>query len=508
MKEQFDEERDALVERFKRALVPNAIPDYFTERDLIEIFDYAGDIDDDYIRAEVLFYGAQHFPESIELRQRRGCYLAATLPPDYWDDVVDTYLSDSSILSQLERISLNSSDRDEVQNRLKTLLSQCPKFDDEETIKFINVASENHLLDWVYKNLEPALAATSNENILLYELGTDLLTYADIIKGYNSTFQNDDSYDMNKDMYHTYYDYASHVLSLLVEKIPFEASYWASLARAQYFSKHYHDKYESSLEIALALDPDNVEALLLKANIFAIEGTAKRHKKELRDICDKLPDYGSPLMLYYDIMSNTQKNGVGIEILTRLIKDENFASWAMTELILRAPMKSREYYADFEDNADEPTDKAWLHVLCEIYTENAKETKHIIAHIRKTCEENGEDLSRDFYVTAIDILFYLQEFDMMHELIDEFGVAEHAISILYTVIAYVKKGEYEAARRGLVILMQNPAFLQEDDTPLPNMEILMSIGASAMVYELNHKLKPENIAKFNPKTYNPFGFWS
>ena len=68
--------RRALYERFYaivgRADNPQDADDaYFDEDDIIEIYDYANDMNDDFIKLEALFYGARMFPASEALRTRR-----------------------------------------------------------------------------------------------------------------------------------------------------------------------------------------------------------------------------------------------------------------------------------------------------------------------------------------------------------------------------------------------------------------------------------------------------
>lgn len=62
-----DEERNPrqeLYERFKASLSQPVSQRYFDEDELVDLFDYAGDLQDDYVQLETLLCGARLYPES------------------------------------------------------------------------------------------------------------------------------------------------------------------------------------------------------------------------------------------------------------------------------------------------------------------------------------------------------------------------------------------------------------------------------------------------------------
>ena len=64
--------REELYERFKASLKRPVADRYFDEDELVEIYDYAGDLSDDYVQLEVLFCGARLYPASASLAERRA----------------------------------------------------------------------------------------------------------------------------------------------------------------------------------------------------------------------------------------------------------------------------------------------------------------------------------------------------------------------------------------------------------------------------------------------------
>ena len=66
--------RQALYERFLESLRRPVAERFFDEDELVEIFDYSGDLNDDYVRLEVLMCGFRLYPESDALAARRAVF--------------------------------------------------------------------------------------------------------------------------------------------------------------------------------------------------------------------------------------------------------------------------------------------------------------------------------------------------------------------------------------------------------------------------------------------------
>ncbi|MDE5650739.1 MAG: hypothetical protein K2I35_07000, partial [Duncaniella sp.] len=70
-----DNDRQNLYDEFESEVVRHGNQEaYFDENDLIEIFDYASDLDNNIVKMEVLIYGAVHYPRSEALATRRAWF--------------------------------------------------------------------------------------------------------------------------------------------------------------------------------------------------------------------------------------------------------------------------------------------------------------------------------------------------------------------------------------------------------------------------------------------------
>ena len=102
-----DNQLEKLYNKFRDELAGNDISIYYDEGDLADIFDYAGDVHDDYIRLEALLARQQTaFPTAIDnATRRRAIWLAGmgneplrqfildhprSNPSVMWEDIADT----------------------------------------------------------------------------------------------------------------------------------------------------------------------------------------------------------------------------------------------------------------------------------------------------------------------------------------------------------------------------------------------------------------------------------
>ena len=76
--EQYVDNRDQVLARFRQQLGKPLSERFFDEDFLLDVFDYAGDIQDDYLRMEAMMCLARFYPDS-ELFQAVS-YTHLTLP--------------------------------------------------------------------------------------------------------------------------------------------------------------------------------------------------------------------------------------------------------------------------------------------------------------------------------------------------------------------------------------------------------------------------------------------
>ena len=104
------------------------------------------------------------------------------------------------------------------------------------------------------------------------------------------------------------YDKAEQVFNLLLDRNPFSTAYWNLLACTNFYAK-YFQKCISSCDYALAIQPDNADALLTKANalfyVGNIEDAVANYVHYMKVCGEDIPD-DVDLEDYFKQIMNTQ----------------------------------------------------------------------------------------------------------------------------------------------------------------------------------------------------------
>lgn len=199
--------RQQLYNRFRQSLSKPVGERYFDEDELVEIFDYAGDINDNYVRIEVLCCGARLYPESTALADRRALLY---LDEDDSDRLATDFMADNAALStpiaDIVKLEINPPAPDQACSALDFFISQYEHLGDEETIRFVNLAADLGQYQWLLENLPLLRSKTSYLPSLLFEV----LTEADE-EGDNDT--------------------VCTLADELIELEPFSVTYWTALFR-------------------------------------------------------------------------------------------------------------------------------------------------------------------------------------------------------------------------------------------------------------------------------------
>lgn len=225
-----DDRRNELCRRFRESLADKASAPYYDEDELIEIFDYAGDLNDDYLRTEALLLGARLYPDSQALKERRAVLYAA-----FGDDMAAKYLDDNmnveGALWDILRLRKQQPTGDEARKALDELVGRYDVFNDEEMIQLTGLASKLGHYEWLVENLDRLRTKTTYQPTLIFEAAVTA--------------------ELNND-----YKQASKLLDELTQIDPYNYQYWQMLAELQKKSGDA-DAAMSSLEMALAINPDD-----------------------------------------------------------------------------------------------------------------------------------------------------------------------------------------------------------------------------------------------------------
>ena len=294
--EQYTTRRDEMLGRFRESLKRPLADRYFDEDDLIEIFDYAGDVADDYLRMEALMVAARFYPDSEELNQRRALFYAT-----FSDDIRDKYLSDNDshegVIWDIMRVRKNAPSADVAPLSLTHILDNLKEqLSDEEAIQLVQLASSLNQLQWLKDNLKRLLKSTQYPSVVYYEVAI--------------------AADVAGDP-----EYCVYMLDELTKLEPFNAYYWQMLAR-EYDQLEKYDEAMSAVEYALALSPNDAQALFAKARImYSMQRPFQEVADALEESITNRPETSEPLRFMAYIYDERGDTAMVEAMLRRAIND-------------------------------------------------------------------------------------------------------------------------------------------------------------------------------------------
>ncbi len=228
-------ESQELINRFRAQLKGPFSEIYFSEEELISIFDTAGDSDNDYIRQEALMVGARLYPDSVALLARRGIFYNQT-DAEVFARFMEDHNEDSSSLIDVLKTENFHGTPNEGRALIHEMMERGAWDDDEFVIQFVRAAQRLGQVQWFIENFNDIRNRVQYKPTLLYEVG--------LVAEYTPELR----------------PLAVKCLEELTETDPFIADFWSLLAYL-YLLSGDKDKSASAIDYALAIDPNHTEAL-------------------------------------------------------------------------------------------------------------------------------------------------------------------------------------------------------------------------------------------------------
>lgn len=263
-----DDSRVKLYDEFRRAVTsPDARSVYFDEGDLIEIFDYAGDQGDDATRTEVIAVASRLYPDSDDLKIRKAFYYYLIDNQEMSRIIVNGEHGDGA-LWEILKLRLDPPAESNAVRILDELFAKYDTLGDEEVIQFVNLANSVKHLDWAIANIDGFRKKTSYIPTCLYEIA--------VLSGLNQ--DNETVVKMTEE---------------LTRLEPFTEVYWLMMARAYADMMQVEDAI-SAVDYALAINSDNEEAMLLRAQLKVLNDQNDDETiADVKRLVEANPDNGS-----------------------------------------------------------------------------------------------------------------------------------------------------------------------------------------------------------------------
>ncbi len=252
------ESRERLYYKLKNDLKHRRSTIQYDIDDLIEIYDYAHDVYDQYVQFEILLIASSRFPENDEFTQRRA-YFYYNMPglEDGAIDLLRANASKSALWSLLQLLLDAKNNATNITKRLDSIINQYDEFDDETAIQLVLACSTLDTYDWLLKNKHSIEKKCLFSETLLFEIAH----LAEIKQDYATS---------------------AKLLEELTLQDPFNASYWQLLAYQHICMQDYENAL-NSIDYALAIDSDSVTSRIYKAQILCC---LNRNLKEALSLLD------------------------------------------------------------------------------------------------------------------------------------------------------------------------------------------------------------------------------
>jgi tetratricopeptide (TPR) repeat protein len=481
----FDKEREDLLAKFRESLRNPDSNAFFSENDLAEIFDYAGDNDNDFLRLEALRIGDRYFPDSKLLADRRAILYSEILSYEDMQEYLDvddaTDSLQSSLIKNIIHLASSEQDSETVRSFIESTIKATSDLEDEEIIKLVGLAAMKGCLDWVIKNLGLIKKHVSNHSILLYEVG---YRAADL----------------------KMYDEASEVLEQLVEALPYTAEYWRKLAEVQSLSTKYQNMASESLEMALAIEPDNDEALLERARTVDDENIESIDI--LENIAKRLPDDDEPfdhlvsLYIKYDQTKRAIK--FIAERLTGGVKD-------LPTIVALIHFDAEHYYHKIVEYIMEYPDtvcnqELWMGIVDQLATFGSTEAALMVID----CLKQQEQFEYNDQVKLIEaeLNFILEDYVGAINILMTGNPAEYkcvASVPVMIAVSLLKTGNAPTAALFTKELKKDCSMFWLDGVSTWRLTgKIAQYGVSAILKDISRKTSGVKGISFDPESYNPF----
>lgn len=455
-----------LLNRFRDDLSRPSSERYYSEDELVCIFDNAGDTGNDYLRMEALILGARLYPDSRELLERRAIFYQS-FPDSAFDDFLSDNPSVTAPLWEILKLSRFEGSHEQAREALDSFIRDHSLTSDEEVIQFIELAHRLNHAEWVFENIELLKSKVDYLATLLYEIAVI------------AQISNRQSIEID-------------MLEQLTEFEPYNAEYWEMLARA-YAAAGRTDDTASAIDLSLAIDPRNPRAIVTKIECLGIKPASMVHEilEAFRN------DSTDPALALKAIEATAGDPDLCHRIITHASE-----SIPDNPTIVMAAINSG--FEDIDEmltrlfNSGYTSYEAWEELTNDAYTAGAYNAVSVIMQVYKRL--TGRALNNDFVL--LKILFRLKQYLMVVNVFQstEEGSIMRSENLfeayILVVISMLRMGRIEEASNCAEEAVKN---LEPPATDIN----LRSIGMRTIMKDILKRIR--SVRRTNWESYDPLG---
>lgn len=232
-----------LYGRFRQDALKGNTGEYYTQDELLDIYDYAQDESDHFVMLYVLLSGARYYPDSDFLDERKALLLS-TVSSDAARMMLSRKGRHDTALWRVLDISLDCVEGGDPSEKLSTLLESDMTLDSESVIWLIDNLHAARRHDLIVQNVDRMVEMAEDPAEVYHSAALAL---------YNEGGE--------------YYPHALAMVEELTKLDSFFVDGWILNARIEYQLDHFPQALQA-IDYALALEPDNAEAAWVKSMIM------------------------------------------------------------------------------------------------------------------------------------------------------------------------------------------------------------------------------------------------
>lgn len=313
-------------------MLDGRLESYYDEETLIEVFDTAGDQNDDATRMAVLSLAARLHPSSEDLNARRAFYFYLMGDTPSAVEILQRPHG-QHILWEILDLTLNPQKiNPETGSDITRLLQKYKPLDDEEAIRVVDFAALTGQLQWLIEHAAEVEKSLDYPSTLYYEIASKA----------SETHDNDTILQ------------ATEKLTALE---PFTDYFWIMQSRALAEKEKVEDALQS-LDYALAINPSNPEARLLRAQLVLLANDLANDeiRQDLEALYREYPDNTSVARTLAVIYETSGQEDKARELYLNVIRTQPDASDTLPLLlhIDHSDETLEELWPELSDINDQP----------------------------------------------------------------------------------------------------------------------------------------------------------
>lgn len=277
---------------------------YYDEDELIDIFDYASDIADDAVRAEVILMAQRLCPDSRDLAERKAM-LYWSMGNDKAAAKVMKSLPSGRFLSRLTKLRIDKGKNGLTAKDLSLLIKSVKpdSLPDEEVIQLIDAAEDSEQQQWLVDNYDRLKTLAQYPETLMYDLVDPILDW---------------SGDAD-------FEFVNQLLDDLTMTPPYDLGYWEFAAQTAMDRQDDPERALGFVEYALAINPNSVKSLVIKSECLlrAQKPDVVEALKTARSAYMAQPDSLDACFAYSHALESNNRTDEAIDVYKRYLKTAN-----------------------------------------------------------------------------------------------------------------------------------------------------------------------------------------